>query len=118
MPQVWAAARSAMRSAVRRLLLVLTFALAAAPTAALATPPRHGEHEIIYHRPSGFWTSNRPAPPGQQYKWRLLEIGCAVGLLTGLLLNRTIKKANAERAARANLPDARTVADVWPPRAR
>ena len=99
--------------AVRRLLLVLTLAFAAAP--ASAEPPRHGEHEIIYTRPSGFWTSNRPAPPGQQYKWRLLEIGCAVGLLTGLLLNRAIKRANAERAARANLPDARAVADVWPP---
>ena len=99
--------------AVRRLLFVLTLAFAAAP--ASATPPRHGEHEIIYTRPSGFWTSNRPAPPGQEYKWRLLEIGCAICLLTGLLLNRTIKRANAERAARANLPDARTLADAWPP---
>ncbi|HSN26391.1 MAG TPA: hypothetical protein VLT45_08900 [Kofleriaceae bacterium] len=90
---------------MRRLLLVLALALSAAPAG--AEPPRHGEHEIIYTRPSGFWTSNRPAPPGQQYKWRLLEIGVAVGLLTGLLLRRTIKKANAERAARANLPDAR-----------
>jgi hypothetical protein len=119
MPQVWPATRSAMRSAVRGLLVALTLAfvaalaLAAAP--ASAEPPRHGEHEILYHRPSGFWTSNRPAPPGQQYKWRLLEIGCAVGLLTGLLLSRAIKRANAERAARANLPDAR-IADVWPPR--
>lgn len=94
---------------MRRLLLVLALALSAAPAAALAEPPRHGEHEIIYTRPSGFWTSNRPAPPGQQYKWRLLEIGVAVGLLTGLLLRRAIKRANAERAARANLPDARTL---------
>jgi hypothetical protein len=105
--------------AVRRLLLVLTLAFAAilafAATPASAEPPRHGEHEILTDRPSGFWTSNRPAPPGQEYKWRLLEIGCAVGLLTGLLLSRAIKRANAERAARANLPDARTVADVWPP---
>lgn len=120
MPQVWAASRSAMKSAVRRLIVALTLAfvaaLAFAAAPASAEPPRHGEHEIIYTRPSGFWTSNRPAPPGQEYKWRLLEIGCAVGLLTGLFMNRLIKRANAERAARANLPDARAVADTWPPR--
>jgi hypothetical protein len=83
---------------MRRLVLAIVIAFAAVP--AFAEPPHHGEHEIIYTRPSGFWTSNRPAPPGHEYKWRLLEIGCAVGLLTGFLLVRTIKRANAERAAR------------------
>jgi hypothetical protein len=84
---------------MRRLVLVVMLAFAfAAP--ARAEPPRHGEHEVIYTRPSGFWTSNQPAPPGGEYKWRLLEIGIAVGLLTGLLLRRLIKKANAEREAR------------------
>lgn len=92
-----------MRGPMRRLLLALTLAVAAP---AAAEPPQ--THEILHARPSGFWTSNRPAPPGYEYKWRLLEIGLAVGLLTGWLLVRTIKKANAERAARAVLPAART----------
>jgi len=88
---------------MRRLLLALTLAVAAP---AAAEPPH--THEIIYTRPSGFWTSNRPAPAGYEYKWRLMEIGLAVGLLTGWLMVRAIKKANAERAARAALPQART----------
>ena len=88
---------------MRRLLLALSLAVAAP---AAAEPPT--THEIIYTRPSGFWTSNQPAPPGYQYKWRLMEIGVAVGLLTGLLLRRAIKRANAYRAARAMLPEART----------
>jgi hypothetical protein len=88
---------------MRRLLLAVTFAFAAAPAA--AEPPT--THEIIYNRPSGFWTSNAPAVGGA-YKWRLMEVGIAVGLLTGLLLARAIKRANAERAARTVLPEART----------
>ena len=36
-------------------------------------PSRRRRHEIIYTRPSGFWTSNQPAPPGYQYKWRLMR---------------------------------------------
>ena len=83
---------------MRRWVLAFVIAIAAVPAA--AEPPHHGEHEIIYTRPSGFWTSNRPAPPGNEYKWRLLEIGVAVGLLTGLLLKRAIKRANAEREER------------------
>ena len=83
---------------MRRLVLAIVIAFAAAP--ASATPPHHGGHEIIYTRPSGFWTSNRPAPPGHEYKWHLLEIGIVVGLITGLLLRRTIKRADAERTDR------------------
>jgi hypothetical protein len=82
---------------MRRLVLIVVLAFAAAP--ARGEPPRHGEHEIIYTRPSGFWTSNRPAPPGHEYKWRLLEIGVVVGLITGFFMLRMIKKANAERRA-------------------
>lgn len=90
---------------MRRLLLALMLAVAA-PTAASAEPPT--THEIIYTRPSGFWTSNRPAPAGSEYKWTLMKIGLAVGLLTGLLLARTIKRANAYRAARGPHPESRT----------
>lgn len=87
---------------MRRFLLAVTLAFAAP---AAAEPPH--THEIIYTRPSGFWTSNRPAVGGA-YKWRLLEIGVAVGLLTGLLLARTIKRANKFREERAQLPGTRT----------
>jgi hypothetical protein len=87
---------------MRRFALALLIALAAP---ASAEPPH--THEIIYTRPSGFWTSNRPAPAGQAYKWRLMEIGVAVGLITGLLMARAIKRANKERSARP-LPPAWT----------
>ena len=80
---------------MRRFLFALTLAFAAP---AAAEPPQ--THEIIYTRPSGFWTSNRPAPNGGEYKWRLMEIGVAVGLITGLLMARAIKRASRERASR------------------
>ncbi len=84
------------RSAVRKLVLAL--ALAVAPAAASAEPPN--THEIIYTRPSGFWTSNRPAVGGA-YRWRLLGIGTAIALITGLGMWRLVKRANAERAQRS-----------------
>ncbi len=84
-----------MSRPMRRLLLALSLAVAAP---AAAEPPQ--THEIIYTRPSGFWTSNQPAPPGYQYKWRLMQIGAVVGLLTGWLLWRTIKRANEDRDRR------------------
>ena len=84
-----------MRGPMRRLLLALTLAVAAP---ASAEPPQ--THEIIYTRPSGFWTSNAPAPAGYEYKWRLMEIGGAVFLLTGLFVGRAIKRANEDRDRR------------------
>lgn len=99
------------RLAVRRLVLLfgrcvrsgvalgfaLTVALAAAAPVASAEPPT--THEIIYARPSGFWTSNRPAVGGA-YRWRLLGIGVVLIGLTGYLMLRLVKRANAERDAR------------------
>lgn len=67
----------------------------AAPAA--AEPPN--THEIIYTRPSGFWTSNRPAVGGA-YRYRLLGIGVVIAAITGYGMLRLVKKANAERAAR------------------
>lgn len=87
---------------MRRLALLLTLWLAigaaglAAP-AARAEPPN--THEIIYTRPSGFWTSNRPAVGGA-YRWRMLGIGVVVLAITGYGMLRLIKRANAERATR------------------
>jgi hypothetical protein len=81
---------------MRRLALTLAL-LVGAPLAA-AEPPT--THEIIYTKPSGFWTSNRPAEPGHEYRWRLLLIGVGLVAVTGFFMLRLVKKANAERAAR------------------
>jgi len=95
------------RSGVRRLArlfarciplgLALGIALGVAAPLASAEPPT--THEIIYTRPSGFWTSNRPAVGGA-YRWRLLGIGVVILAITGYGMLRLVKRANAERAAR------------------
>ena len=100
-------AAACYRSGVRRfarlfggslaLGLALCVALGAAAPVASAEPPT--THEIIYTRPSGFWTSNRPAVGGA-YRWRLLGIGVAILAVTGYGMLRLVKRANAERAAR------------------
>jgi hypothetical protein len=91
---------------MRRLLFALTLAIAAP---AVAEPQQADSVETRAHiGPSCFWCSQRVMPKGEEYKWRLMEIGVAVGLLTGLFMARAIKKANAQRAARMALPEART----------
>jgi hypothetical protein len=87
------------RSSVRRIVVLfgLVLAMAAAVPLANAEPPT--THEIIYTRPSGFWTSNRPAVGGA-YRWRLLGIGVVILAITGYGMLRLVKRANAERAAR------------------
>lgn len=60
--------------------------------------PRRRQHEILTERPSGFWTSNRPA--ATPYRWRLLGIGVVLAGGTGYFIWRMIKRANAERDAR------------------
>ena len=87
---------------MRRFVLVLAFALAfagAAPVVARAEPPQ--THEIIYTRPSGFWTSNRPAVGGA-YRWRLLGIGGGVALLMGALVLYLVRRPmnSTDRSAR------------------
>ena len=79
------------------LRLLVVIALAAAPALASADPPQ--THQIIENRPSGFWTSNRPAVGGA-YRWRLLGLGVVIAALTGYGMLRLIKRANAERANR------------------
>ena len=79
------------------LLFGLCLALGVAAPRASAEPPT--THEIIYERPSGFWTSNRPAVGGA-YRWRLLGIGVVLVALTGYGMLRLVRRANAERAAR------------------
>ncbi|HET9621784.1 MAG TPA: hypothetical protein VFP84_10475 [Kofleriaceae bacterium] len=86
---------------MRRLVIFLSLimALAIAAPAVRAEPPRPHEHEIIYTRPSGFWTSNQPAVNGA-YRWRLLGLGVVIAAITGYGMLRLVKRANAARDAR------------------
>lgn len=95
MRRLLASGRSALR--VATLGLVLALGVLAAPGAAAAEPPT--THEILSARPSGFWTSNRPAVGGA-YRWRLLGIGVVVAAITGYGMLRLIRRADAERASR------------------
>ncbi len=81
---------------MRRIVVALALLFAAAAPA-MAEPP--DTHEVLSERPSGFWTSNRPAVGGA-YRYRLLLIGVAVALGTGFVMWRLVHKANAERAQR------------------
>jgi hypothetical protein len=79
------------------LALALGLALALAAPMAIAEPPT--THEILSTRPSGFWTSNRPATHGA-YRWRLLGLGVVIAVGTGYAMLRLLKRASAERATR------------------
>jgi hypothetical protein len=91
---------------VRRLVIsvVLGLSLGFAAGSARAEPPRPHQHEIIYTRPSGFWTSNAPAVNGA-YRWRLLGIGVVIAAITGYGMLRLVKRANAYREARGTTRD-------------
>jgi hypothetical protein len=84
-----------MRSLVIAIAVVLGLGIAAP---ASAEPPT--THEVIYTKPSGFWTSNRPATGGS-YRWRLLGIGVVLLGITGFGMMRLVRKAAAEREARS-----------------
>lgn len=81
---------------MRSLVLVIALVLGGLAATSSAEPPT--THEIIYTRPSGFWTSTRPAVGGA-YRWRLLAVGVGLAALTGLGMWRLVKRANAQRAA-------------------
>lgn len=78
--------------------LILAFALLSALPAPVSAEPPH-THEIIYNRPSGFWTSNRPAVGGA-YRWRLLAIGGVICGITAYFVVRLIRRANSDRDKR------------------
>ncbi len=95
---------------MRRLVLVAIVALGCGlglglgPGTAAAEPPTTTRKvEVLQHRPSGFWTSNRPATGGA-YRWRLLGIGVVLASGAGLLMWRLTRRANAERVARTKAP--------------
>jgi hypothetical protein len=81
--------------------IALTLALLAGTVAPAAAEEERVErverkHEILQHRTSGFWTSNRPAEHGA-YRWRLLAIGAVLAAGTGYLLVRLLRRASADR---------------------
>ena len=73
---------------------VIALALGIAPATSQAEPPR--THEILVEKPSGFWTSNRPASGGA-YRYRLLGLGAVIALITGVLTLRLVKRTSAKR---------------------
>lgn len=88
---------------MRRLVLAICLTLACLPVPAsaqesTATPEPPSQYEQQPYRPSGFWTSTRPAKGGS-YRYRMLGVGIVFALGAGFLIRRVIKRANAERAA-------------------
>ena len=81
---------------MRRLVFAFVLALSAVIAAPIVAAEPPTTHEIIYARPSGFWTSNRPAVGGA-YRWRLLGIGVVIAAITGYGMLRLLRRANAER---------------------
>jgi hypothetical protein len=73
-------------------------AAAAEPAIAPTSPasPSLRRVEKLSGRPSGFWTSTRPAGGGA-YRWRMLAIGAVLAAVTAALLLRTARRASAER---------------------
>ena len=66
----------------------------------LADPPSTSAHEQIEQsKPSGFWGKGDRGPGA--YRWKLLGIGVALVGVTGFLMLRLVKRANADRATRA-----------------
>ena len=75
---------------LRRLVVVFVLACALAPAAVDAEPPH--THEYLTNRPSGFWTSNRPAEGGA-YRYRLMLIGVAIAAIMVVVVWRVAKHA-------------------------
>jgi hypothetical protein len=83
--------------------LVLWFVLAFAgpayaqqPLQAPLTENRDAKQDD-WKGPSGFWTNPHPAKGGA-YRWRMMAVGGVFLLVTGYLMLRLVKKANAERS--------------------
>jgi hypothetical protein len=105
-----------MDGAMRRLVVACMLAVGLATTGLALTacgddehvavdehpmPPR--QHEILTERPSGFWTSNRPAMHGA-YRWRIMAVGGCFLAVTIFVMIRLVRRANTERASRDKSP--------------
>ena len=89
-----------MASGVKKLVLVMLLVLGGIAAAQSTEQPRkQRQHEILRERPSGFWTSNRPAQGGA-YRWRLLGLGIAIAAGMGFVIVRTLRRAESNRANR------------------
>jgi len=83
------------------LLVVLAAIGLGAPAGAqpVLTERAHQETESQWKGPSGFWTNPHPAKGGA-YRWRMMGIGGGLLLITGFVMLRLVKRANAERNKR------------------
>lgn len=63
-----------------------------------SSPPAAGEM-IQNPKPSGFWGRGERGPGA--YRWKLLGIGVVIAGMTGYLMLRLVRRANADRNARA-----------------
>jgi hypothetical protein len=68
-------------------LALLLMLVIATPVRAEPPPPR----QPLTAKPSGFWTSNRPARGGA-YRYRMLGIGVALALTTALFTVRVVRR--------------------------
>ena len=71
-----------------------------------AKPPADGSHnrmpQQLNERPSGFWTSNRPAVGGA-YRWRMMGVGVLVlGITMFFVLRLLIRTSRTSRTSRAS----------------
>lgn len=78
---------AALRFLWRALPLVVLLAIAVPPAASAEPPPPRVK---LTEKPSGFWTSTRPAKGGA-YRYRMLGIGVALAAITGLITYRVIR---------------------------
>jgi hypothetical protein len=80
------------------LLFLLAFAVPAYAQQAPTTENPRAKYDD-WKGPSGFWTNPHPAKGGA-YRWRMMAVGGGFLLVTGFLMVRLVKKANAERDRR------------------
>jgi hypothetical protein len=74
----------------------------AAPPGVDPTAPLPGSvmrrPEQLSYRPSGFWTSNRPARGGA-YRWRIMAAGILVLAITMFFVLRLLRRSSQQRGA-------------------
>ena len=72
------------------------------PVMPWAQPPAEGSHMrapvALTNRPSGFWTSNRPATHGA-YRWRIMAVAGVVLALTTFFVLRLLVRTSREGRA-------------------